>query len=158
MPSWPQTTGSPALTSRSLRHAARPSVDDDDRVHALLLDLDPLPAQPHVRAVVGRRIEVVGDAAVLLGRLDERVALAHRMAAERRELLQQVVERLRVSAAVMRISMRDGSSLVRPMSNVRISYEALNSMILSKIAESRPESIRWPCGLDRVAGSHGRSF
>src|SRR5688500_4275186 len=44
----------------------------------------------------------------------------------------------------MRISMRDGSSLVRPMSKVRISYEAWNSMILSKIDERRPESIRCP--------------
>src|SRR5947207_4363744 len=44
----------------------------------------------------------------------------------------------------MRISIRDGSSLVRPMSNVRISYCALNSMILSKIADRWPESIRCP--------------
>src|SRR6187397_2645674 len=40
--------------------------------------------------------------------------------------------------------MRDLSSLVLPMSNVMISYEPLTSMILSKIADSRPESIRWP--------------
>jgi hypothetical protein len=43
--------------------------------------------------VVRRRVEVVGDAAVLLGRLDQGVALAHRVAAEGRELLQQLVER-----------------------------------------------------------------
>ena len=73
-----------------------------------------------MRAVVGRRVEVVGDAAVLFGRLDQRVALAHRVRAERRELLQQVVE-VACVGAVMRISMREASSLVRPMSNVRIS-------------------------------------
>src|SRR5438552_6563429 len=44
----------------------------------------------------------------------------------------------------MRIWMRDGSSLVRPMSNLTISYCALNSMILSKIADRWPESIRCP--------------
>ena len=92
MPSCPQTTGSPARTSRSLRHDARPSVDDDDRVHPLLLDLDPSSAEPHVRAVVGRRVEVVRDAAILFRRLDGRVAFAHRVAAEGGELLQQLVE------------------------------------------------------------------
>ena len=30
------------------------------------------------------------------------------------------------------------------MSNFRTSYAPLSSMILSKIADSRPESIRWP--------------
>src|SRR5437016_7878310 len=40
--------------------------------------------------------------------------------------------------------MRDGSSLVRPMSNLTISYCALNSMILSNIADRWPESIRCP--------------
>src|SRR2546423_14700804 len=40
--------------------------------------------------------------------------------------------------------MREGSSLVRPMSNLRISYWALYSMILSKIADRWPESIRCP--------------
>src|SRR5712691_9104064 len=40
--------------------------------------------------------------------------------------------------------MRDGSSLVRPMSNFRISYWARYSMILSKIADKWPESIRCP--------------
>src|SRR5438067_1583396 len=44
----------------------------------------------------------------------------------------------------MRISIRDGSSLVRPMSNFRISYCARYSMILSKIADRWPESIRSP--------------
>ena len=63
-----------------------------------LLDFHPLAAEPDVGAVVGRRVEVVGDAAVLFRRLDEHVALADRMAAERRELLQQVVERRAVGA------------------------------------------------------------
>ena len=69
MPSCPQTIGSPALTSRSFRHAGASAGDDDDRVHALLLDLHPRPSEAHVRAVVGRRVEVVGHAAILLRRL-----------------------------------------------------------------------------------------
>ncbi len=49
-----------------------------------------------------------------------------------------------LSAAVTRMRMRDASSLVRPMVKVRTSYDALCSMILSKIADSSPESIRCP--------------
>src|SRR5258705_13673961 len=40
--------------------------------------------------------------------------------------------------------MREASSLVRPMSNLTISYCARYSMILSKIADRWPESIRCP--------------
>src|SRR5258706_395597 len=40
--------------------------------------------------------------------------------------------------------MREASSLVRPMSNLTISYWARYSMILSKIADRWPESIRCP--------------
>ena len=69
------------------------SRDDDHRVHPLALDLDPLAAKSNVGPVVGRRVEVVGNAAVLFRRFDQHVALADRMCAERRDLLQQVVER-----------------------------------------------------------------
>jgi hypothetical protein len=46
-----------------------------------------------LRAVVRRRVEVVGHAPVFVGRLDQRVALAERMRAEGRDLLEQIVER-----------------------------------------------------------------
>ena len=110
-----------ALDVAQLPARRAPVVDDDDGVHPLFLDLHPASADPHLGAVVGRRVEVVRDAAILLGRLDERVALADRMTAPRGQLLQQLVER-RASVAVIRISMREASSLVRPMSNFRISY------------------------------------
>ena len=93
MPSWPQTTVSPALHVAQLAARGRRAVDDDHRVHALLVDLDPAAAQANVRAMVGGRVEVVRDAAILLGRLQNGVAPRGRMSAERRELLQQIVER-----------------------------------------------------------------
>ena len=158
MPSWPQTTDSPAFTSRSLRQAGRPSGDDDHRVHPLLLDLHPPSAHAHVRAVVGGRVEVVRHAAVLLGRLDERVALAHRVAAPRWSAAAAAHRARCPSAAVIRISMREASSLVRPMSNFRISYWAL-------IFDDLVEDCRQMAGVDqvsfglyRVAGRHGCPF
>ena len=96
-------------------------------------------------AMVGGRVEIIGNAPVLLRRLHCCVLLPLRVAPERRELLQTVRPApAGLVEALIRISIRDGSSLVRPMLNVRISYEALNSMILSKIAERSPESIRCP--------------
>ena len=103
MPSWPQTMSSPACTSRSLRQHAPPSCDDDHGVHALRFDLDPSAVHPHVCAVVRRRVEVVRDTAILFCRLDDGVALAHRVAAEGRELLEQVVEDCLDRLAVIRI-------------------------------------------------------
>ncbi len=65
----------------------------DDRVHALLVDLDPLAADADMGPVIGRGVEVVGNAAVLLRRLHERVTLADGMTAEAGQLLEQVIER-----------------------------------------------------------------
>ena len=58
---------------------------------------------------------------------------ADRMAAPRGQLLEQLIQLVRV-VAVIRISMREASSLVRPMSNFRI-FMRPHSMILSKIAD-----------------------
>src|SRR5690242_21798276 len=50
------------------------SVDDDDGIHALAVDINPPAVQADLGPMVGRRVEVIGDAAVLLRRLDQRVA------------------------------------------------------------------------------------
>src|SRR6185436_12035430 len=71
----------------------RLSPDHNHRVHALVIDVYPLSAQSNVGPMVGRRIEVVGDATVFFSRFVEHVALADRMRAERRDLLEQVIER-----------------------------------------------------------------
>jgi hypothetical protein len=64
----------------------------DDRVHSLLVNLDPLAADADVGAVIGGRVEVVGDAPILLRRFDEGIPVADGMAAEAGQLLQQVIE------------------------------------------------------------------
>src|SRR4030095_6097409 len=75
IPSVPQTPGSSAPADDRLAgapvaqlpaHRAL-ALHDDDRVHALLLDLHPPAAETHVGAVVGGRVEVVRDAAILFG-------------------------------------------------------------------------------------------
>ena len=116
----------------------------DHRVHPLILYVDPAPAEPHVCAVVGRGVEIVGHTVVLLGRLDRCIALTHGMAAERRELLQQLVQRsgigrrdphLHTRGVVIRAADIEEQDFVRKL---------LCSMILSKIADNRPESMRCP--------------
>ena len=67
--------------------------DHDDRVHPLLLDLEPLPAVPHERPLVRRRVEVVGHAAVLVRLDDERVVAAGNPAAERHEPFEHLLQR-----------------------------------------------------------------
>ena len=79
----PADDGSPPRTSRSLRHDGARRRRRRSRRPCAAARLRPTAAEADVRAVVGRRVEVVGHAAVLLRRLDERVALAHRVAAER---------------------------------------------------------------------------
>ena len=84
---------SPARTSRSLRqHRAAVGVDDDHRVHALLLDVDPAAVHAAPRALVGRRVEVVGHAAVAIGDAQERVPLLDGVAAERDQLFEQAAQ------------------------------------------------------------------
>ena len=89
MPSRPQTTRSPALTSRSLRHMAPPSINGDHRVHPLARDFDPGAAEPDVRALVGGRVEIVRHAAVLVGDPDGGVLHLDRVAAERQQFLER---------------------------------------------------------------------
>ena len=57
------------------------------------LDVDPAAADPHLRALVGRGVEVLRRAAVAVGRADERVLLADRVAAERDQILDEPRER-----------------------------------------------------------------
>ena len=77
----------PHLAQLAARGAA--VVDDDHGVHALAFDLDPLAADAHVRAQIGRRIEIVGHAAVAVGLAQQRVPLLDGAAAELHQILDQ---------------------------------------------------------------------
>ena len=156
--------GSRAACGRS---PAPPSIDDR-RVHALALDLDPLAAETDRGLVVGRRVEILGRAAVAIGGDDVRVLGARDAAAERDQLLEHLGQRRRRLGAVTRIETNDGSSLVRPMRNSSTSNAASWRTTVSNIAFISCESIRWPsasttsvtaCGWCRCAvnGSSRRS-
>ena len=71
-----------------------PILDDDDRIHSLLLDLEPVAAMADQRLQIRRRIEVVSDAAIPLGTSHERVGLARDLAAQRHELLEHAPQSL----------------------------------------------------------------
>ena len=142
MPSLPQTMRSPTRTSRSLRHDGAAVLDDDDGVHALARDFDPAAAVADQRAVVGRRVEVLGRAAVHVGRPQPRVALGLRVAAERDQLLEQVGERRPRPAAVTFSRRREKSSLVRPMVKSRTSKALSCRMTASKMPVRICESTR----------------
>ncbi len=86
IPRIPTTTRSPAFMSRRRRHHAASVRHHDQRVHALVLDFDPLLLVPHERAVIGRRIKILRRAAIALHRPQRGIARIHRRAAE----LQQV--------------------------------------------------------------------
>ena len=67
---WRPTTMRSPMRHVGHRHAAggRPfRVDEDAAVHLLVLDLDPLAAETHLRAVVGRAVEVLGKRPVHVG-------------------------------------------------------------------------------------------
>ncbi len=70
-----------------------PVGQDHDSVHALALDDHPLPLDPHLRPLVRGGIEVVRHAAVLVGHPHRRVLHVRHVTAERKQLLEQVVER-----------------------------------------------------------------
>ena len=98
MPSRPQTTRSPARTSRSLRHSARPVSTTIDGVHALPLDLEPAPPTRTCGPLVGGGVEVVRHAAVLLGHAHGGILLVDGVAAERHELLEEILQRRALGA------------------------------------------------------------
>ena len=81
----------------------------------------PLPVEPDLGPVVGRRVEVVRRGAVDVGRPQLRVRRAVHVAAVWRQLFEQVVERRRACRRVTVIVRREASSLVRPTSKRSIS-------------------------------------
>ena len=93
MPSSPQTTRSPARTSRSLRHAARPSRTTTTASIRWPSTSTHPPAVAYLRPVVRGRVEVVGDEAVAR-RGEPRLAVAPGMAAQGDELLDQLAQPL----------------------------------------------------------------
>ena len=121
-----------------------PLLDDDDRVHPLALDLDPLPAVADERPVVRRRVEVVGHAAVAIGALEQSHPAARRAGSRARRAPRALPPSSCSVGAEIRIEMNDGSSLLRPMSNFRTSNDALRLTTVSKTTFRICESIRWP--------------
>ena len=94
-------------------------------------------------ALVGRGVEVVRHAAVLLGHAHGGILLVDRVAAERQELLEQSSSAAAVGAYTFSVS-RENSSLVRP------SCEVLNlerAAALDDLVEDRVEVLR----VDEVA-------
>ena len=65
----------------------------DDGIHALTFDFDPGTADPDVGALVGRGVEVVRHAAVLLRHAHGGILHVDRMAAEWQELLEEILQR-----------------------------------------------------------------
>ena len=102
------------------------------------------PPIAHLRALVGRRVEVVGRAAVAVDGADERVVFGGDMAAERNQRFDAATTRLAASAAVTFSVRRENSSLVRPMSNACTSNAPPRLITVSKIAVSSCESMRCP--------------
>ena len=66
------------------------------------------------------------------------------MSAERRELLEEIVERRLVGDGDAHLDARRVVVGLADVERAGSRTTPLTSMILSKIADSRPESIRWP--------------
>ncbi len=65
----------------------------DDGIHALTFDFEPGTTDPDVGALVGRGVEVVRHAAVLLGHAHGGILHVDRVAAEWQELLEEILQR-----------------------------------------------------------------
>ena len=156
-PATPQTTRSPVRTSRSLRHAARALLDHDDRVHPLALDLDPLaadgaPASGGSWSSRSRRAR---------SRRGRPVASSASCWSARRQPSATSSSSTCPSAcsvgAEIRIEMDDGSSLLRPMSNLQHVERrvALDDGVEDDVQDLRVDQVAF--GLDDLAESRQRS-
>ena len=97
MPRMPVTTMSPALQiAQAAAEASGPSLrlDDDHRVHALVLHFDPFAVDPHERVVIAGGVEIFGRAAVALDEPECGVARLDRRAADGEQLREHVVHLL----------------------------------------------------------------
>jgi hypothetical protein len=81
--------------------------DDDRGIHTLVQDVDPAAAHPHGRLLVGRRIEIFRGAPGLVGRPQYRVALPHRVTAERHQLLQQPLQHALTCGRHLQLQVRE---------------------------------------------------
>jgi hypothetical protein len=106
----------------------------DDGIHPLLFNFPPPASDPYVGAMVRRRVEVVGDTTVLLGGLEERVALPDGMAPPCRQLLEQFVELLRIGRTDAHL---DAGRVVIGPSNVE-----LEDFVLSAVFDDFVEDCR----------------
>ena len=142
----PQTTRSPASDVAQLAADAPAVGDDDDRVHALALDLDPSAVDAHVRSACwsSSRSRPAPQPSRSATR-SERVLLVDGVAAERHQLLDEAAQRRLGRRRDLQHRAARSSSLVRPISNCRTSNGA--AALDDGIEDRRSgccESIRWP--------------
>ncbi len=155
-PCMPQTIWSPLRTSRSLRQTARSPFDDDHGVHPLIADRDPAAVEVHFGPVVGRGVEVVRRGGVDVGAAQQRVRRAVHVAAVRRQLLEQVIER-RPGAG------RDRDRQVRDVLVGAADVEAFD-LVRRAMLDDRGEDALEVARVDQVAvgvdgfGRHGSRF
>src|SRR5918993_5499071 len=133
------------------------TLHDDDRVHPLLLHFDPASPYPHVRAVVRRRIEVVGDAAIFFRRLGDGVALAYGVTPENGELLEKIVEHRRVARVDAHLDVR-GVVIRAPDVELHdlVGRPELDDLVEDGREQSRIDQVSF--GFDGVAGSHAELY
>ena len=134
--------GSPARRSRSLRHTARPSSMTIAASIRWRSTSSHCP-RAHPGAVIARRVEVVGGAAIDRGGLEHGID-SRRPCGTRTSAAPRAGPASPRLAALTRIWSREYSSLVRPMVNSRTSKLAPCLTTASKISVISRESIRWP--------------
>ena len=131
--------------------------DDNHCIHPLLLHLAPAPRNAHVRPVVRRGVEVIRYAAVFLRGLDQRVPLAHGMAAPGGERLEELIQLVHIGSRDAHFD--SGRVVVGP------SDDELQDFVLRLEFNDLVEDCRQVAGVDqvsfglyRVARAHGCPF
>ena len=115
----------------------------DRRVHALPPDAHPAAVEMNVGLVVGRRIKIVRRGRVDVGGAQLRIRCAMHVAAVRRQLLQQVVER-RLCVGL------DGDGQVRDVLIGAADVEALDLVGAAMLDDGREDALKI-AGVDQVA-------
>ena len=108
------------------------------------------PLVPHQRPVVGGRVEIVGHAAVAIGRPQQRILLVGQAAAERDQLLEHLPEHL---LGRRRDPHRDGRRLVVAAADVELQHVerrvVLDDRVEDDVQDLRVDQVAF--GLDHLA-------
>ena len=125
--------------------------DDDHRVHAWMADGDPRSLVTDVRLMIRRRVEVVGDHPVRLGRHQRHVPLRHRMTPERHQVLEEQPEAGRVGRGHPQREVR--ILLVGPaqleLEHLELAA-ALDDLVEDRVQQLRVDEVAF--GLDDLGG------